>query len=63
MTDHEIKAELKRFEKRIFSMKSSEAQKVKQELDAFIKENGVTAEQMQEFAESGAGEVLYMLTC
>jgi hypothetical protein len=44
-------------------MKSSEAQGVKKQLDAFVKENNVTAEQMQEFAESGAGETLYMLTC
>lgn len=63
MTDREIRERLKMFEKTIFSMKSSEAQGVKKQFDAFVKENNVTAEQMQEFAESGAGETLYMLTC
>ena len=63
MTDLEIRERLKMFEKTIFSMKSSEAQGVKKQLDAFVKENNVTAEQMQKFAESGAGETLYMLTC
>jgi hypothetical protein len=63
MTDFEIRERLKKFEDTIFSMKASEAQDVKKQLDAFVKENSVTAEQMQEFAESGAGETLYMLTC
>lgn len=63
MTDYEIKEELKRFQKRIFNMKASEAYDVKRQLDSFILDNNVTVEQMREFEESGAGEELYMLTC
>ncbi|MBQ9708320.1 MAG: hypothetical protein IJV66_03950 [Firmicutes bacterium] len=63
MTDNEIRKKLKWFEKRIFSMSISEAFDIKEQLDAFVSQNNVTPEQMQEFAESGAGEELYMLTC
>ena len=63
MTNQEIKKELKVFERRIFNMKAAEAMRIKEELDAFIKANGVTADQMMEFAQSGAGEELYMCTC
>ena len=63
MTDNEIRKKLKWFEKRIFSMSISEAFDIKEQLDAFVSQNNVTPEQMQEFAESGAGETLYMLTC
>ena len=44
-------------------MSISEAFDIKEQLDAFVSQNNVTSEQMQEFAESGAGEELYMLTC
>ena len=60
---HEIRKKLTWFEKRIFSMSISEAFDIKEQLDAFVSQNNVTPEQMQEFAESGAGEELYMLTC
>ncbi|MBR3207478.1 MAG: hypothetical protein IKF58_13855 [Bacillus sp. (in: Bacteria)] len=62
MTDSEIKKELKKYEKRIFSMHSSEAFEVKEQLEHFIEDNHVTPKQMMEFARSGAGETLYMLT-
>jgi len=62
MNDSEIKEELKKYEKRIFNMRSSEAFEVKEQLERFIKEHHVTPEQMMEFAISGAGELLYMLT-
>ncbi len=61
MTDSEIRQALKAFANEIFSMKSSDALSVKKRLDSFIKDNNVTADQMQEFAELGAGEELYML--
>ena len=63
MTDRDIKKRLMAFAERIFSMRPSEALAVKHELESFIKTNNITAEQMQEFAETGAGEELYMLTC
>ena len=63
MTDLEIRQRLKQFAESIFSMDSSEAHSIKKELDSFIIDNDVTVEQMQEFAESGAGEELHMLTC
>ena len=44
-------------------MKASEAYEVKEELDAFVEKYKVTAEQMMDFAISGAGELLYMMTC
>ena len=62
MTDIEIREALKRFEERIFHMKASEAETIKAELEAFVKKYNVTTEQSMEFAESGAGELLYMLT-
>ena len=62
MTDHEIRKQLRVFANRIFLMKSSEAFLVKKELETFIRDNAVTVEQMHEFAESGAGEELDMLT-
>ena len=63
MTEEEIQRELKRFEERIFHMKASEAYDVKNELDAFIEKYNITAKQMNEFTVSGAGELLYMMTC
>ena len=63
MKDSEIRDELKRFSERIFNIESiSEAYVIKDEYDTFCKENCVSAEQLQEFAESGAGEMLYVLT-
>jgi len=63
MTDKEIKTRLKEFSKAIFRMKPSEADEIKKQLDDFCNENNVTVEQLQEFAESGAGEMLYLMTC
>lgn len=64
MTDHEIREKLREFSDRIImEMKSEDAYEVKKELDEFIKKNNVTTEQLEEFTESGAGEMLYMCTC
>ena len=64
MTDQEIKETLREYADRIImEMKSEDAYEVKKELDKFIEENNVTPEQLMEFANSGAGEMLYMLTC
>ena len=64
MTDREIREKLREFSDRIImEMKSEDAYEVKKELDKFIEENNVTPEQLMEFANSGAGEMLYMLTC
>ena len=63
MTELEIKNELKRFAQRIFSCDPSEAMTIKKELDDFVEEHNLTADQMMEFAESGAGEMLNMMTC
>ncbi len=63
MTELEIKNELKRFAQRVFSCRNrSDAMLIKKELDDFIEGHIVTAQQMMEFAISGAGEMLYMLT-
>lgn len=62
--DKEIREWLRDFANRILdTISKSNAYSLKKELDDFVKENGVTADQMQEFAESGAGEELYMFTC
>ena len=64
MTDQEIKEKLREYADRIImEMKSEDAYEVKKELDKFIEENNVTPEQLMEFTNSGAGEMLYMLTC
>ena len=63
-TDKEIREWLRIFADRIFdTISKRNAQSLKAELDSFVKENNVTVDQMQEFAESGAGEELYMFTC
>ena len=63
-TDKEIRERLRIFADRIFdTISKRNAQSLKAELDSFVKENNVTVDQMQEFAESGAGEELYMFTC
>ena len=63
-TDKEIREWLRIFADRIFdTISKRNAQSLKAELDSFVKENNVTVDQMQEFAESGAGEELYMITC
>ena len=63
-TDKEIREWLRIFADRIFdTILKRNAQSLKAELDSFVKENNVTVDQMQEFAESGAGEELYMFTC
>lgn len=62
MTDREIRRELMKFADKIFSMDSSEIYVVKEEYERFCKDNKVTISQLQEFAESGAGEMLRMLT-
>jgi len=64
MTDQEIREKLREYADRIImEMKSEEAYEVKKELDEFIKKYNVTTEQLEEFTDSGAGEMLYMLTC
>ena len=63
-TDKEIREWLKNFADRTLdTISKRNAQSLKAELDSFVKENNVTVDQMQEFAESGAGEELYMFTC
>lgn len=64
MDDAEIRRRLNEFVDEIFwGVKSiEEARALEKRIDAFCEENHVTFEQEQIFAESGAGEVLYMLT-
>ena len=64
MTDEQIKKQLKIFQNEVFKgCKTIEAAiRLKDKMDMFCKENNVTADQLREFAESGAGEMLYMLT-
>lgn len=63
MTDREIREELRIFAKKIFHLKYiREAKDIEKDLNKFCKDNNVSAKQMQEFAESGAGEMLYALT-
>ena len=64
MTDREIREKLRELSERILEeMKSEEAYEVKKEFDEFIKKYNVATEQLEEFTDSGAGEMLYMLTC
>ena len=62
MSDNEILEWLLAFADEIFenATRKNGAQ-YKEKLDAFVKNNKVSIEQMMEFAESGAGEELYML--
>ena len=62
MTDKEIREKLREFIDLVFDMDVSEAYEIKNMLNAFCKENNVTIAQMDEFAASGAGEMLYLLT-
>lgn len=62
MTDREIRRELRKFAERIFTMESSEIYAVKDEYERFCADHKVTATQLREFADSGAGEMLHMLT-
>ena len=61
MTDKEIRARLTQFADRIFEMENSEAYVVSKELNDFCKEHKVTLDQMEVFAETGAGEMLHMM--
>ena len=63
MTEEQIQAKLDEFADKIFyeCRTKKEALELKRRLNQFEKENSVTFEQLQPFAESGAGEVLHML--
>ncbi|MGI6172922.1 MAG: hypothetical protein ACOYI8_03375 [Christensenellales bacterium] len=63
MTDDEIRNVLKGFEEEIFFHCGTieKAREIRRRLDAFIKENNITLEQLAEFTDSGAGETLYMM--
>ena len=63
MSEEQIQAKLNEFADEIFygCRTLEDALKLKARLDEFEKENNVTFEQLQPFAESGAGEVLHML--
>ncbi|MCR4708748.1 MAG: hypothetical protein K5653_00650 [Clostridiales bacterium] len=62
MTDKEIRKELMRYANLIFDIDYRDAHLVKRDFDKFCKDNDVSAEQLREFTESGAGEMLYMMT-
>ena len=64
MTDSEIRRRLKEFSDEIYYGVQSiaEARELEKRLNAFCKENDVTLEQQQILTETGAGEVLYMMT-
>ena len=64
MSEEQIQAKLKEFEEEIFFDCNSreKALDIKKRLEQFEEENNVTFEQLQLFAESGAGETLYMMT-
>ena len=62
MSDKEIRRWLIDFAEEIFEKATrNNAHDYKIKLDAFVKKYDVSTEQLQEFAESGAGEELYML--
>jgi len=63
MKDRTIRVKLMQFADRIFSIRDiDEAQTIKKEYDKFCLDNKVSAEQLEEFAASGAGEMLHILT-
>lgn len=63
MTDREIRDKLKAFSEEILSGCSrAKAKEIDKRLNEFCSQNNVTVEQMNILAESGAGEMLYMLT-
>ena len=63
MNDRMVRIELRRFAERIFNIKYiDEAKLIKKEYDKFCRDNKVSSEQLTEFAASGAGEMLHVLT-
>lgn len=64
MTDREITEKLNEFNDEIFHHcpDREKAADIKRRLDTFCKENHVSFEQMQLLADSGAGEMLCMMT-
>lgn len=63
MNDRIVKIELRRFAERIFNIEYiDEAKTIKKEYDKFCHDNKVSPEQLTEFAASGAGEMLRVLT-
>lgn len=63
MTDRQIRKWLESFAEEVFEKANRRnAPEYLARLERFVKENGVTFQQRQVIAESGAGEVLYMLT-
>ncbi len=62
MSGKEIRRWLSDFAEEIFEKATRKnALDYKLKFDAFVNKNHVSVEQLQEFAESGAGEELYML--
>ena len=62
MSGKEIRRWLSDFAEEIFEKATrNNALDYKSKLDAFVKKYNVSVKQLQEFAESGAGEELYML--
>ncbi len=63
MRDRTIRIKLMQFADRIFSIRDiDEVQMIKKEYDKFCRDNKVSIEQLEEFAASGAGEMLHILT-
>ncbi len=64
MTDKEIREKLLEFSREIKYEVSSikEAHELEKRLDEFCTENRVTFDQMEILNETGAGEMLYMMT-
>ena len=62
MTDREIREQMKKFSDEIFApLTIEQAKDVRRRIDEFVEKNNVTFEQRQILAETGAGEMLYML--
>ena len=63
MSEKEIKDRIKAFENEVFDgcRTLEEAIDVHKRLHAFIAEHNLTAEDLHDFAESGAGEMLAMM--
>lgn len=63
MSDEEIRKTIRGFIDEVFydCMTREAALDIKRRYDEFVQKNHVTSEQRYEFAQSGAGEMLYMV--
>lgn len=64
MKQIEIKEQLDIFKQNVFNSIETDTEywkNLKEQLDSFVKENNLTTQDLKDFVQSGAGELLYMM--